>query len=133
MHTCRHEHNSQVKLALCAHTHAHIHMHTCMYTSSIIAGTILLVFDLSFGGTLNKSGRSRARLHKVSEDVDGIDSVPEASDLSSGQQSVLQLGRRAPYIYRKSLLVRRSDFHIRNRYLSKVGAKVITSYKHSLL
>ena len=67
------------------------------------------------------SGQRRARLYEIGEA--GTGSVQEATD--SEQQSLLQLGRRAPYSYKSSLLVPSSDFHIRNRYLSRsLGAKV---------
>ena len=66
------------------------------------------------------SSCSRARLHKIREDHDG--SSIQATN--SEQQSALQLGRRAPYNY-SSPVVPSSDFQIRNRLLSKMGAKVI--------
>ena len=67
------------------------------------------------------SGQRRARLHTNREA--GRDSVQDVTD--SEQQHVLQLGRRAPYDYKTSLLLPSSDFHIRNRYLSRMGAKVL--------
>ena len=45
--------------------------------------------------------------------------------MDSEEQSELQLGRRAPKDSANTL-VPSSDIHIRNRLLSKVGAKVIT-------
>ena len=89
---------------------------------TLIPGVILYLFNVNFGGKLNLSGQRRARLSQKTNGEVGMGSVQEATD--SEQQSILQLGRRAPYNYKSTLLVPSSDFHIRNRYLSRMGAKV---------
>ena len=87
-------------------------------TAHFIPGIILYLYDVNSGGKLNMSGQRRATLYKIGEGGNG--SV--ARDLE--QQGVLQLGRRAPYNYENSPLVASSNFHIRNRLLSRMGTKV---------
>ena len=86
-------------------------------------GVILYVYDLNSGGTLNKSGYSRAKLHEISEDG-GDGSVQESTNSEEQFESSLQLGRRAPYSYKNSMTPS-SNFNIRSRYLSRVGTKVL--------
>ena len=61
------------------------------------------------------SGNIRARLQNAKEDVDS------AANTGHGSLSIPRFGSRAPYT---SPTIPNSAFHIRNRYLSKVGEKV---------
>ena len=68
------------------------------------------------------SGKRRARL--IQNDEVGVGSNQEATDSEQQFDSVVRLGRRAPY---SSPLVPSSDFRIRNRLLSRMGTRVIAS------
>ena len=93
------------------------HVMTLLNFNNDTPGVTLYAYDLNSGGALNKSGYSRAKLHEISEDGKG-GSIQESTD------SELQLGRRAPHSYKNSITPS-SNLKIRNRYLSRMGTKVI--------
>ena len=98
-----------IKLYYCSSvSHTLTHTHT---------GTLLYVLDSTSGGNLNLSAWTRAKIEKAKKEEEEEAKKQEAAKA----KDILNSGTRAPYV---SNITPPSAFHIRNRYLSKMGAKV---------
>ena len=79
-------------------------------------GILLYVLDSTSGGNLNLSAWTRAKIEAAKEKEE------EAKKQEAAKaKDILNSGTRAPYV---SNITPPSAFHIRNRYLSRMGAKV---------
>ena len=79
-------------------------------------GILLYVLDSTSGGNLNLSAWTRAKIEKAKKEEEEAKKQEAAKS-----KDILNSGTRAPYV---SNITPSSAFHIRNRYLSKMGAKV---------
>ena len=81
-------------------------------------GILVYVLDSASGGNLNLAAWTRAKIEKEKEREEEEKKQKEAA---AKEKDLLESGTRAPYV---SSVTPRSAFHIRNRYLSRMGAKV---------
>ena len=86
--------------------------------SLLHTGILLYILDSTSGGNLNLSAWTRAKIEKAKEKEEEEEKKRQEA---AKAKDILNSGTRAPYV---SNISPPSAFHIRNRYLSRMGAKV---------
>ena len=79
------------------------------------------MLDFTSGGNLNLSAWTRAKIEKAKEREKEEEEAKKQE--AAKTKDILNSGTRAPY---ESNISPPSAFHIRNRFLSRMGAKVRT-------